>query len=85
METGAGKLGRRLGLGPGPGGASPGWPWRAGGSAATKGSEPLHFDGRLELRTVVSELVADGGGEMRATDKPRQETKPAADRGRCRS
>ena len=28
------------------------------GTAATEGSEPLHFDGWLELLRVVSELVA---------------------------
>jgi hypothetical protein len=38
------------------------------GTAATKGREPLHFDGWLELLRVISELVAsaqppDGGEE----------------------
>jgi hypothetical protein len=43
------------------------------GSAATKGSDPLHFDGWLELLVVVSELVAAaGGGDVQATDKPLQ-------------
>jgi hypothetical protein len=28
------------------------------GTAATKGSDPLHFDGWLELFRVISELVA---------------------------
>ena len=43
------------------------------GSAATEGSDPLHFDGWLELLTVVSELVAAGGGDVEATDKSLQE------------
>ena len=43
------------------------------GSAATKGSDPLHFDGWLELLVVVSELVAAAGsGDVQATDKPLQ-------------
>jgi hypothetical protein len=29
------------------------------GNAVTEGSEPLRFDGWLELLTVVSELVAE--------------------------
>ncbi len=33
------------------------------GTAAIEGSEPLHFDGWLELLRVVSELVAAGPGE----------------------
>jgi hypothetical protein len=36
------------------------------GTAATKGSKPLRFDGWLELLRVVSELVA-------AAEKPMQE------------
>jgi len=44
------------------------------GSAATKGSDPRHFDGRLDLLRVISELVAAGGGDVAATDKPTQET-----------
>jgi hypothetical protein len=36
------------------------------GTAATKGSEPLRFDGWLELLRVVSELVA-------AAEEPMQE------------
>lgn len=44
------------------------------GSAATKGGDPRHFDGWLELLTVVSELVAAAGGEdAQATDEPLQE------------
>jgi hypothetical protein len=43
------------------------------GSAAAKGSDPLHFDGWLELLTVISELVAAGNGDVQATDKPVQE------------
>lgn len=43
------------------------------GSAATKGRDPLHFDGWLELLMVVSELVAAAGDEdVQATDKPLQ-------------
>src|SRR6266496_653178 len=37
------------------------------GSAATKGSDPRHFDGRLDLLRVISELVAAGGGDVAAT------------------
>jgi hypothetical protein len=56
------------------------------GSAATKGSDPLHFDGWLELLMVVSELVAAAGGEdAQATDGPLQEDETAGDRRRCRS
>lgn len=43
------------------------------GTAAAKGSGPLHFDGWLELLTVISELVAAGNGDVQATDKPVQE------------
>lgn len=35
------------------------------GTAATEGSEPLRFDGWLELLGVVSELVAAGALERR--------------------
>jgi hypothetical protein len=43
------------------------------GTAATEGSEPLRFDGWLELLRVVSELVAatpSDGKEADTADKP---------------
>jgi hypothetical protein len=45
------------------------------GTAATKGSDPLHFDGWLELLRVISELVAaapTGGEDMKAAEEPMQ-------------
>ena len=43
------------------------------GTAATEGSEPLRFEGWLELLGVVSELVAaapSSGEEADTADKP---------------
>jgi hypothetical protein len=37
--------------------------FRRDGEAVTEGSDPVHFDGWLELLRVVSELVAAAGGE----------------------
>jgi hypothetical protein len=43
------------------------------GAAATEESDPVHFDGWLELLSVLSELVAATGGEnVRAMDRPVQ-------------
>ncbi len=45
------------------------------GTAATEGSDPLRFDGWLELLRVISELVAaapSGGEDADATAKPMQ-------------
>ena len=41
------------------------------GTAAIEGREPLHFDGWLELLSVVSELVAAGppGGDTNAAER----------------
>jgi hypothetical protein len=48
------------------------------GTAAAEGSDPLPFDGWLELLRVISELVAaeaaPGGGDGDATEEPMQET-----------
>jgi hypothetical protein len=45
------------------------------GTAASEGSDPLHFDGWLELLTVISELV-EGAEEERRDDDGRT-TPPA--------
>ena len=43
------------------------------GTAATEGSDPLHFDGWLELLRVVSALVAAAGSEdAKVMDSPMQ-------------
>jgi len=43
------------------------------GAAATEESDPVHFDGWLELLSVLSELVAAAGGEnVQAMDSPVQ-------------
>jgi hypothetical protein len=43
------------------------------GTAATEGSDPVHFDGWLELLRVVSELVAAAGAtDVQAMDHPLQ-------------
>jgi hypothetical protein len=47
------------------------------GTAATKGSEPLRFDGWLELLRVVSELVAAApstGEDADTAEQPMHET-----------
>ena len=42
------------------------------GTAATKGSEPLRFDGWLELLRVVSELVAAAPPMTKMRTRPRE-------------
>jgi hypothetical protein len=43
------------------------------GAAVTEGSDPVHFDGWLELLRVISELVAAAGGEdVQVMDSPEQ-------------
>jgi hypothetical protein len=42
------------------------------GAAVTEGSDPVRFDGWLELLRVVSELVTAAGGDVEATDRPVQ-------------
>jgi hypothetical protein len=51
------------------------------GTAATEGSEPLRFDGWLELLRVVSELVAAAtpSGEDADSGKGAAAMKPGAD------
>jgi hypothetical protein len=44
------------------------------GIAATKGRDPLHFDGWLELLRVISDLVgaetSSGSGDVETADQP---------------
>lgn len=51
------------------------------GTAATEGSEPLRFDGWLELLTVVSELVAaaSSSGEDADSAKGAHASRPGGD------